>query len=454
MFKRSLLTALAPFAILVVLAHQSVAEVDRPNFVLMFVDNVGYGDLGCYGNTEVKTPNIDRLATEGVRCTDFYIGSPSCTPSRGALLTGRHPERNGLNHQLSPAQDLSEGLPLRERIIPQYLKPLGYTCGAFGKWNLGFGEGYRPTDRGFDQFFGQVSGCMNYFTHFHRGRNDLRRGTEMVTVKGYSTDLFADEAVHFITRHAKRPFFVYLPFNATHYPLPQDCDKDEPVVWQAPEKYLKMYGVLPGDDKQQQRFYAMLTALDDAVGRVLKALDELKLRDNTIVILLSDNGAFMLPGAGLGVQSNHPFRDGGVTCYEGGIRVPSMVRWPGRISQNTVCREMLSSLDLLPMIVNAAGGRLPEDRVFDGKDPTATLAGEATSPHEQLCWVWRNHSAIRKGKYKLARSNPKRNWELYDLDKDMGETTDLAQKHRQLAEQLQSRFGQWLSGIHGEREHP
>ncbi len=278
--KANISTASAALALLLSLAHVGAAADKRPNFVLMFVDNVGYGDLGCYGNRQVKTPNIDRFSTEGVRCTDFYVGAPSCSPSRGAVLT----------------------------------------------------------------------------------------------------------------------------------------------------------------------------ALDAAIGRVLRALDELKLRNNTVVIALSDNGAFMRPGEGFKVQSNKPFRGGGVMCCDGGIRVPCMVRWPGRIKPGTVCSEMLSSLDLLPMIVHAAGGEPPVDIVFDGKDATAALTGDAPTPHDQLCWIFRKYSAIRWRNYKLIKSDPKQPWALYDLEKDSGETVDLVNKHPQLAEQIQTRFERWLASIHGERK--
>jgi arylsulfatase A-like enzyme len=190
----------------------------RPNILLIFVDNVGYGDLGCYGNREAITPRIDRLAAEGVRCMDFYIASPSCTPSRGAILTGRHPERNGLNYQMSSNPGITgEGLPPSERILPQYLEPLGYACGAVGKWNIGFEPGQRPTERGFDEFLGCRSGNIHYFKHTYQGEYDIFKGMERHVVEGYSTDIFADAACDFIRRKKGNPFFLYLPFNAPHY---------------------------------------------------------------------------------------------------------------------------------------------------------------------------------------------------------------------------------------------
>jgi arylsulfatase A-like enzyme len=428
---------------------QAASRGDRPNFVLLFIDNLGYGDLGCYGNAAVKTPHIDRLAGEGVRCTDFYIGSPSCSPSRGAILTGRHPVRNGLNYQLSAQQNASgEGLPRTEKIIPQYLAPLGYTCGAFGKWNIGFAEGSRPTDRGFHEFLGHMSGNIHYFKHLYHGANDLRHGTEPLDRRGqHSTDLFADAAIDFMRKHQSQPFFVYLPFNAVHFVGANNVEAGEKIEWQVPQKFLARFGASADEPDQKIRFRAVLAALDNAVGRVLASIDSLGLRERTVVLLISDNGAFMLPGRGLEVQSNAPVRAGGVTTYEGGIRVPAMVRWPGRIKPGTVCREMLSSLDVLPLLVAAAAGELPAEGVLDGRDPAKTLAGEAPSPHDALYWSWKQGkeqwSALRRGPHKLVRSADDRPWELYNLAADLSEKNDLAASRPQLVQELGKQFAEW-----------
>ena len=424
---------------------------ELPNILLIVVDNVGYGDLGCYGNQEAKTPNIDRLATEGVRCTDFYIASPSCSPSRGAILTGRHPLRNGLNHQLSADENVrGEGLPRNEKIIPQYLAPLGYISGAFGKWNIGFAPGSRPTDRGFDEFFGHMSGNIHYFKHLYHGLNDLRHGTEPVDLRGqYSTDLFADAAIDFMRQHKDRPQFVYLAFNAVHFLSRHNLEPDEKVQWQVPEEYLARFGSQPGEPNQRKRFLAVLAALDDAIGRVLANVDDFGMRANTLVVLISDNGAFMLPGRGREVQSNGLLREGGVTTYEGGVRVPAIVRWPGRIRPGRVCSEMLSSLDLLPLVLAATGGELPPDRILDGRDPTETLTRDAPSPHEALFWVWNQGrkyqwNAVREGRFKIVRSADLEPWELYDLASDAGEQNNLAPQHPELVKDLAEKFAIWI----------
>jgi arylsulfatase A len=419
-----------------------------PNIVLILVDNVGYGDLGCYGNTEVKTPHIDRLAAQGVRCTDFYVGSPSCMPSRGALLTGRHPLRNGLNQQFWKGDDLKQAvLPESERLLPQLLKPQGYASGCFGKWNLGFAPGSRPTERGFDEYFGHASGNIDYYTHIYNGRNDLFRGTEAVTVEGYSTDLFADAACDFIRRHASGPFFAYVPFNAAHFPNPKNVAPGEPLIWQTPNWALERYGYPADEPDPQKRYRAVLTALDAGIGRILDQLESLKLAEQTIVILLSDNGAFMLPGRGLEVASNRPLRDGGVTVYEGGIRVPCIVRWPGQIKPGSVCREPLVSMDLFVLSLMVAGAKIPQDRVLDGRDPTAALAGESASPHEALYFRWELRSAMRSGRYKILRNKPTEPFALYDLQNDLAEAHDLSAERPEIAARMARQFEQWEASV-------
>lgn len=419
-----------------------------PNIVLMFVDNVGYGDLGCYGNPVTRTPVIDQLAREGVRCTDFYIGSPSCMPSRGALLTGRHPVRTGLNEQIYLVDEhLQRVLPLRERLLPDYLRECGYTTGCFGKWNLGFAPGHRPTERGFDEYLGNISGNCDYVTHVYNGRHDLYWGTEPIQLDGYTTDVFADAACDFIRRNRSRPFFAYIPFNAAHYPNPRNKPAGHPAIWQAPKQSFEAYGYSAETRNERERYRAVLTALDTGVGRVLGQLNDLDLVENTLVILLSDNGSFMLPGRGLECGSNLPFKGGGTLLYEGGIRVPCLFRWPDRLPAGALCDEPLWAMDLLPMIVSAAGGRLPGDRILDGRDPTRALSGQAASPHEALFFHYGSASAMREGGYKLFRRNAASPWELFDLRSDPGETANLAASDPEQLRAMSQSFDRWWDTV-------
>ena len=419
-----------------------------PNLLLLYVDNVGYGDLGCYGHPTARTPHLDRLARDGARCTGFYVASSSCTPSRGAVLTGRHPLRNGLSHQLAATENWHGiGLPHRERILPQYLRAAGYATGCFGKWNLGFAPGSRPTERGFDEFLGFRSGNIGYYDHLYNRTRDTFRGTEPVTLEGYSTDLFADAAIDFIRRHAARPWFAYVPFNAVHFNTAQNVAPGKTPHWEVPAEHLAAYGWPADEPDEKRRYLAVLTALDAAIGRVLAAVDDLGLRDRTLVAMISDNGAFMLPGRGLEVASNAPLRSGGTTSYEGGVRVPALFRFPGRIPAGSVVPAPLSQLDVVPLALGLAGVPRPTDRVLDGHDPLPTLAGRAPSPHAHLGFAYAATRGLRAGPLKIVRPSATAPWELYDLAADPGEAHDLAATRPADLAQLVRTFESWLDGL-------
>ena len=430
-------------------------SIPRPNLLLLYVDNVGYGDLGCYGNTEVRTPRIDQLAREGARCTDFYVVTTSCTPSRGAILTGRHPLRNGLVHQLVSTENWTGiGLPQRERIIPQYLQGAGYATACFGKWNIGFAPGSRPTERGFDEFLGFRSGIISYYEHLYNGEYDLFRETARHKIEGYSTDIFADAAIDFMRRHASRPWFVYLPFNAAHFVSSGNMPPGVKPHWQVPASHLERYGWPANEPDEKRRYRAVLTALDDAIGRVLDQVDELKLRERTLVMLISDNGAFMLPGRGLEVASNAPLRDGGTTCYEGGVRVPAIFRWPGQIKPGTEMREMLSQLDVLPLCLAVSGAAPLPGRVLDGRNPLPTLTGAARSPHTRLAFAYDKDTALREGSLKIVRTSAQSPWELYDLSTDVAEKNDLAISRSADVARLEAAFQTWIADVKHDASPP
>lgn len=415
----------------------------RPNILLMTADNLGYGDLSCYGNPVMKTPHLDRLAKQGVRLTDFYTASPTCTVSRATLLTGRYPQRIGLNHQLSADENYADGLRQSEILIPGYLKQQGYRTACFGKWNVGFSPGSRPTERGFDEFFGFAAGNIDYYHHFYAGRHDLWRDLKEVTVEGYTTDLFADEACKFIAAHQQRPFFIYLPFNAPHFPSKRNKQPGQGNEWQAPDSAFEAYGYSPLTKDPRERYRAVVTALDTAIGRVLKQLDQSGLSENTIVIWYSDNGAFMLKERGLEVASNKPLRDGGVTLWEGGIRVPAIVRYSGHIKPDTVNDAPLISLDILPTLISLTGGTLPLDRTLDGQNMLPVLEASETAAPRTFFFQYRNYSAVRRGKWKLLRTKPKQPFMLFNLEQDLGETTDVAAKHPEIVTQLKRAYQNW-----------
>lgn len=429
---------------LLLLAALNTSAADRPNIVIIYIDNVGYGDLACYGNPVIQTPRMDRLACEGTRLTAFYIATSTCSASRAALLTGRYPERNGLTHQLSPEENIRGiGLSHDETIIPQYLKQANYATACFGKWNIGFAPGSRPTDRGFDEFFGNISGNCDYYTHRYNDRNDLYRGTEPVQAEGYSTDLTADAACNFIRRCAEtdQPFFAYIPFNAAHVPNPKNKRPGEDTFWQAPAEFFRQYGYDPEDRDPSHGYHAVMTALDAGIGCVIDQVDTLGLRDNTLLIVASDNGGRRRD---LEVATNAPFRGVRTEVYEGGIRTPCIIRWPGRIPPSSVCREPLTNMDLFALSLGVAGVPLPTDRVIDARDPLPTLTGHASSPHDYLFFQFRKFSGMRHGQWKIVRPNPAAPFELYDLSNDHTETTNLADEKPQLVQDLSAAFESWL----------
>lgn len=421
------------------------AADQRPNILLITADNLGYGDLGCYGNKVIKTPRLDQLAREGLRCTSFYTASPTCTVSRATLMTGRYPQRIRLNHQLNFEENYGAGLPLEEKLLPAHLKPLGYPTACFGKWNLGFGEGYRPTDRGFDTFFGFAAGNIDYYHHVYNGRHDLWRDEEEVFVEGYTTNLFAEAACEYISAHEASPFFIYLPFNAPHFPNAKNKQPGQSNEWQAPASAFAEYGYDPDTENPQERYHAVVTALDTAIGRVLDQLEKSGLAENTLVIWYSDNGAFMLKDRGLEVSSNAPLRDGGITLWEGGIRVPCLVRYPGHIPAGQTLDEPFISLDFLPTLVKLAGGSMENQPRSDGEDVWQVWRGEATTADRPFFFEFRSYSALRRGDYKILRDDPKGDFQLFDLAQDIDESDDLSSKFPDVKSKLIEQFFAWKS---------
>lgn len=425
-----------------------------PNILLITCDNLGYGDLPCYNpETNIRAPHLDRLASQGARLTGFYTASPTCTVSRACLLTGRIPQRHGLDYQLpGVGGNYGVGLNHREKLLPQFLKqaPTPYATGCFGKWNIGFARGSRPTERGFDEFIGHASGNMDYYQHNYRERHDLFKGIEQLHREGdYATDIFADAAIDFVRRHSAgdRPWFCYLPFNAPHFPTADNKREGQPNIWQAPDDAFRAIGLSPDEPDPRRRYEAVVFALDRAIGRVLEALDATGQTDNTFVFFMSDNGAFRLNREGLDVGINDPLRGGGVTCWEGGLRVAAMVRWPNRIKAGTVIDEPFWSPDMLVACATLSSVALPQDIVFDGKDPLPLLTRETRSPHESFYFEYRQHAALRKGNWKIVRERPDQAWQLFHIKEDEQETRNLARVHPEKVNELQDALSRWRAAI-------
>ena len=446
--KRRLLLVLILFG--TTSSSEAMGTDPRPNILIITVDNLGYGDLRCYNpESQIRTPSLDRLAAEGARLTSFYTASPTCTVSRACLLTGRIAQRHGLKNQLAGVDgNYGVGLNQQEILMPQILKaaPCLYATGCFGKWNIGFAPGSRPTERGFDEFIGNASGNLDYYHHNYRERHDLYQGTEELHREGeYSTDIFADAAIDFICRKSRsgRPWFCYLPFNAPHFPTAGNKRPGQPNIWQAPDWAFEIYGLSPDETDPEKRYRAVVTALDRAIGRVLDALEKEDVADNTFLFLMSDNGAFRLDREGLDVGSNAPLRHGGVTCWEGGLRVVAMARWPGKIPTGYVISQPLWSPDLLVAAAELAGVSLPGNITFDGEDPLPTLTQNAPSPHKSFYFSYGKHAALRQGDWKIVRERPDRPWQLFNLVEDLSESKDLAGEYPQQVKELETAFADW-----------
>jgi arylsulfatase A-like enzyme len=414
----------------------------KPNILVIVADDLGYGELGCQGNPQIPTPNIDSLAKNGVRFTSGYVSGPYCSPTRAALMTGRYQQRFGHEFNAGPANvaGTNFGLSLREKTLGDRFKDVGYATGWFGKSHLGFAPEFHPLKRGFDEYFGFLGGAHSYLDASSDRKNPIQRGTTPVEDVGYTTEAFAKEAVGFIERHRDKPWLCYLAFNAVHSPM------------QATDKYLSRFPNIT--DQKRRAFAGMLSALDDAVGVVMNKLRERRLEEETLVFFFSDNGG---PTRSTTSQ-NGPLRGFKAQTWEGGIRVPWIVQWKGRIPAGKVDERPVIQLDVLPTALAAAGvGAKPEWKL-DGVNLLPYLTGEKSGqPHEALYWRFGQQLAIRKGDWKLVRapvddaagagrnkaaSNTSRA-QLYNLRLDIGEKENLADKEPEKFKELSAQWERW-----------
>lgn len=426
-------------------AHADGPTPGRPNVVVFFTDDQGYGDLGCYGSKDLQTPNIDRLATQGVRFTTWYSAAPVCSPSRASLLTGRSPQGAGVPGNVSSYPG-APGMPPGQVTIAERLKPLGYATAAVGKWHLGSAPGATPNVQGFDRFFGFYAGCVDNYSHtFYWDAphvHDLRRDDREVHEDGtYLTDIVTREAVRFVDEHRDGPFFLYVAYNLPHYPL------------QAPQHLVQKFAGLPNPSRA--RYAATLAAVDESVGVVLATLDERKIADRTMVVFLSDHGATAELRSDGPVGDNGPFRGRKFTLFEGGLRVPCIVRRPGVVPAGATRDQVACTSDLAPTILAAAGGSA-EPGAFEGKDLTAVLAEDAPSPHAALAWSSMGQDAVREGRWKLIRNGHDDQNKpipgpdslfLADLEVDPGETRNLTAEHPEIVEHLSKLHADWAAGV-------
>ena len=400
-----------------------------PNVVLIFMDDQGYQDVGCFGSPNIRTPNLDRMADEGMRFTDFYSAASICSPSRAALLTGCYPPRVGITKVLFPRDNI--GLNPNEVTIADLLKAQGYATACIGKWHLGHLPEFLPTNNGFDSYFGipysndmdKVKGTNTNLDRAWRQKDfspwnvPLMRNEEIIERPADQTkliDRYTEEATKFIRDHRRSPFFLYLPHTMPHIPL------------FVSDRFYQ--------ENPQEAYKVTIEQIDWSVGQVLQALKDAGVDRRTLVIFTSDNGPWLSMKHHGG--SALPLRDGKFSVYEGGMREPCIMRWPDRIPAATVCRELASTIDLLPTIAGLTGGSLPADRVIDGRDIWPLMAGRsrAKTPHDAYYFYRGNNlQAVRSGKWKFVRQKEP---QLYDLEQDIREKRNVAGEHPRVVQRL------------------
>lgn len=431
-------------ALLLAVGPSVGATEPPPNIVLIVADDMGYADLGVHGSKDVLTPNIDRLAGEGVRFTDAYVSSPYCSPSRAGLLTGRYPQRFGYEFNLQPAlpEHRDAGLPRDQATIAERLKGKGYRTALVGKWHLGSSAPLRPLQRGFDQFFGFLSGQHSYFRTGPES-DPIYDGTVPVETMPYLTQALGDRAAAFIEREKERPFFLYLAFSAPHFPP------------QAPAEYVARFRSIA--DPLRRAYAAQVAVMDEAIGKTLAALRTHDLDRRTLVFFLSDNGGATMKTSGLNGSSNAPLRGSKRQTWEGGIRVPFVMRWTGRIGAGQVDHRPIVQLDVAPTSLAAAGVPIAPEWKLDGVDLLPYLTEKrSAAPHETLYWRLGGMMAIRQGDWKLVKTSEGQLRDvdpsvlsdlsgagLYDLKNDISEARDLSAEHPEKVRELTREWQRW-----------
>ncbi len=439
MRRRLALRALPTPLLLALSAAPATAQpvAPRPNVLLIITDDMGHGDLGVTGAPDIKTPNLDALARAGVRFTEFYSNGPLCTPTRAALISGRYQQRAAIEEAFGGATSsfAERGLPARRTSLPQLLKDTGYATGLLGKWHLGYTREFSPKAHGFDTFWGIKSGYVDYYHHTDgAGRPDLFDGDTPTTANGYLTDLITERALRFVRDHRAQPFFLEVAYTAPHWPYQPP---DKPTRAASNAAHLDARNEDPGTRADYAR---MVERVDAGIGSLVRLLDSLRLTRQTLVIFTNDNGGEWL-------SRNAPFRHRKWTLWEGGIRVPTIMRWPGRIPAGQVTSQVGITMDLSATIVAATGARVPS--IYEGIDLLPAASGQR--PPRERTFFWRTRAgnitqaATRSGEWKLLVDGPAAL--LYNVRADPGETRDLAASRPEIVRRLARGLAEWQEGV-------
>ena len=417
------------------------ARATQPNVVLIITDDMGWADLGSYGATDIRTPNLDRLAVEGLKLTDFYANGVTCSPTRAALISGRYQQRYGIEAPLPNAARAGEqGLRATGHSLPQLLKNRGYATALIGKWHLGYGEDRSPNAHGFDYFFGLKSGYHDYYTHQDgEGQPDLWENDRAIESAGYTTDLVTQRAARFIEEHAREPFFIDVAYTAPHWPYQVP---DNPSV--APDHARHVMPHEPATSTRAE-YVAMVEHLDRQIGELLGVIERAGVAGDTIVIFTNDNGGEWLSSSG-------PLFGRKWTVFEGGIRVPAIVRWPGRIPAGSVSDQVGITMDLTASILAVTGAAVPAETKLEGLDLFPVWEGRA--PQIERTLFWRSGSgaakqtAVRRGDWKLVVDGP--HTYVFNLRTDLSERNDVAKWRQDIAQELYAMITSWEATVDAE----
>jgi len=413
--------------LLLLLSLLGCNKLEQPNIILIMADDLGYGDLGCYGGNHARTPNIDRLAEMGIRFTDYHSNGTVCSPTRAALLTGRYQQRSGIEGVVTAAGHRYTGLSPEEFTLADYLRSIGYSTGIIGKWHLGYDTAFSPINNGFDFFKGYVSGNVDYHSHVDQaGHFDWWLGKDTLLEEGYVTDLITATAVDFIRNMDGTPFFLYISHEAPHYPYQGRNDPADRTVG----------GKFPNSGSRQDRenaYREMVEAMDDGIGAILKALEQSGLLENTFIFFCSDNGANP-------TGSNSPLRGHKGKLWEGGHRVPAIAYWKNRFEPG-ISDEIILSMDIFPTIVSITGNKTGDLPDFDGIPFQETLLSGHSLPERPVFWRFKNQQAVRKGPWKLLVDGEEPN--LYNLESDPGEQSNLEEEQPDILDSLTMLLQQW-----------
>ncbi|MBN2270113.1 MAG: sulfatase [Sedimentisphaerales bacterium] len=414
-------------------ANRDAGKDDRPNIVLIMADDLGYGDVGCYGGTWIRTPNIDALAAGGMRFTDYHSNGAVCSPTRAALLTGRYQQRCGIEEVVfAKGPSRETGMPLSEMTFAEVLQGKGYVTGIFGKWHLGYNVEFNPAKQGFDEFRGYVSGNVDYHSHFDgAGIEDWWKDSEKVPEQGYVTDLITKHAIDFIERHKDKPFCLYLPHEAPHYPYQ---GRKDPVERLGGDKI----NVRTKRQDIPRAYKEMVEAMDEGIGRVVETVKRLGLERKTFIFFCSDNGATK-------DGSNGPLNGFKASLWEGGHRVPAVAYWPGKIKAATTCNQTVLGMDVFPTMASITSSELPAGLKLDGVDLSGVLFESESLPERTVFWRYRKQKAVRKGPWKLLVQGS--DAKLFNLDADLGEEKDLAGDKPEIVTMLRGELAAWERGL-------